>query len=180
MLKDKWPLIEKESGIDLQIFKVEYHHYKNPRNKGLKQGPEYKTIHIKNPTCGDDITIQSKIEEGIVKDVRHDGTGCSICCSSASVMSETLTGKTVEDIDLFEINEAFSVVAEKFIRDLDLDRETVNVNGGAMALGHPIGATGSILIGTMVDELERQGKKRGLVTMCAAGGMAPAIIIERV
>ena len=89
-------------------------------------------------------------------------------------------GLTKEDIDLWEINEAFSVVAEKFIRDLDLDREKVNVNGGAMALGHPIGATGSILIGTVLDELERQGKKRGLVTMCAAGGMAPAIIIERV
>ncbi|MEQ8746837.1 acetyl-CoA C-acetyltransferase [Pyruvatibacter sp.] len=88
-------------------------------------------------------------------------------------------GMKLEDIDLFEINEAFAVVAEKFIRDLNLDRDKVNVNGGAMALGHPIGATGSILIGTMVDELERQDKKFGLVTMCAAGGMAPAIIIER-
>ena len=86
----------------------------------------------------------------------------------------------IADIDLFEINEAFSVVAEKFIRDLDLDRNLVNVNGGAMALGHPIGATGSILVGTMLDELERQDKQFGLVTMCAAGGMAPAIIIERV
>jgi acetyl-CoA C-acetyltransferase len=89
-------------------------------------------------------------------------------------------GLTVDDIDLWEINEAFSVVAEKFIRDLKLDREKVNVNGGAMALGHPIGATGSILIGTILDELERRDLKRGLVTMCAAGGMAPAIIIERV
>jgi acetyl-CoA C-acetyltransferase len=89
-------------------------------------------------------------------------------------------GLTVEDIDLWEINEAFAVVAEKFIRDLKLDREKVNVNGGAMALGHPIGATGSILIGTILDELERRDLKRGLVTMCAAGGMAPAIIIERV
>jgi len=88
-------------------------------------------------------------------------------------------GLTVDDIDLWEINEAFAVVAEKFIRDLGLDRSKVNVNGGAMALGHPIGATGSILIGTMVDELERQGKRYGLITMCAAGGMAPAIIIER-
>lgn len=88
-------------------------------------------------------------------------------------------GLTVEDIDLWEINEAFAVVAEKFIRDLKLDRSKVNVNGGAMALGHPIGATGSILIGTLVDELERTGKRYGLVTMCAAGGMAPAIIIER-
>jgi acetyl-CoA C-acetyltransferase len=88
-------------------------------------------------------------------------------------------GLTLDDIDLFEINEAFSVVAEKFIRDLKLDRDKVNVNGGAMALGHPIGATGSILIGTILDELERRDLKRGLVTMCAAGGMAPAIIIER-
>ncbi len=88
-------------------------------------------------------------------------------------------GLTVDDIDLWEINEAFAVVAEKFIRDLKLDRTKVNVNGGAMALGHPIGATGSMLIGTILDELERTGKKRGLVTMCAAGGMAPAIIIER-
>jgi acetyl-CoA C-acetyltransferase len=89
-------------------------------------------------------------------------------------------GLTVDDIDLWEINEAFAVVAEKFIRDLKLDRAKVNVNGGAMALGHPIGATGSILIGTLLDELERRNLKRGLVTMCAAGGMAPAIIIERI
>jgi acetyl-CoA C-acetyltransferase len=89
-------------------------------------------------------------------------------------------GLKIEDIDLFEINEAFAVVAEKFIRDLKLDRDKVNVNGGAMALGHPIGATGSLLIGTILDELERRDLKRGLVTMCAAGGMAPAIIIERV
>lgn len=88
-------------------------------------------------------------------------------------------GLKLEDIDLFEINEAFAVVAEKFIRDLRLDRDKVNVNGGAMALGHPIGATGAILIGTILDELERRDAKRGLVTMCAAGGMAPAIIIER-
>lgn len=89
-------------------------------------------------------------------------------------------GMTVADIDLFEINEAFAVVAEKFIRDLDLDRDKVNVNGGAMALGHPIGATGSLLIGTVLDELERRDQQFGLVTMCAAGGMAPAIIIERI
>jgi acetyl-CoA C-acetyltransferase len=89
-------------------------------------------------------------------------------------------GLSISDIDLFEVNEAFSVVTEKFIRDLDVDRDKVNVNGGAMALGHPIGATGSILVGTMLDELERQDKQFGLVTMCAAGGMAPAIILERV
>lgn len=89
-------------------------------------------------------------------------------------------GLTVSDIDIWEINEAFAVVSEKFMRDLDLDRDKVNVNGGAMALGHPIGATGSILIGTVLDELERTDGQFGLITMCAAGGMAPAIIIERV
>ena len=88
-------------------------------------------------------------------------------------------GLTLADIDLFEINEAFAVVSEKFIRDLKLDRDKVNVNGGSIALGHPIGATGSILIGTLLDELERRDLRCGLVTMCAAGGMAPAIIIER-
>ncbi len=89
-------------------------------------------------------------------------------------------GLTRDDIDVWEINEAFSVVAERFIRKLDLDREKVNINGGAMALGHPIGATGSILVGTALDELERQNGRYALITMCAAGGMAPAIIIERV
>jgi acetyl-CoA C-acetyltransferase len=89
-------------------------------------------------------------------------------------------GLSIADIDLFEINEAFAVVAEKFIRDLGLDRDKVNVNGGAMALGHPIGATGALLIGTVLDELERRDQQFGLITMCAAGGMAPAIIIERI
>jgi acetyl-CoA C-acetyltransferase len=88
-------------------------------------------------------------------------------------------GLTLDDIDLFEVNEAFAVVTEKFMRDLDVDRDKVNVNGGAMALGHPIGATGAMLIGTALDELERSDGQLALITMCAGGGMAPAIIIER-
>ncbi|HEX7034230.1 MAG TPA: acetyl-CoA C-acetyltransferase [Pseudomonadales bacterium] len=87
---------------------------------------------------------------------------------------------TLNDIDLFEVNEAFAVVAYKFMRDLELDPAKVNVNGGAIALGHPIAATGAILIGTVLDELERRDLTTGLVTMCAAGGMAPAVIIERI
>jgi acetyl-CoA C-acetyltransferase len=89
-------------------------------------------------------------------------------------------GLSVADIDVWEVNEAFAVVVEKFIRDLDLDRGKVNINGGAIALGHPIGATGAVLIGTALDELERSGGRYALITMCAAGGMAPAMIIERV
>ncbi len=89
-------------------------------------------------------------------------------------------GMTLDDIDLFEVNEAFAVVTMKFMRDLNVDHAKVNVNGGAIALGHPIGATGAMLIGTALDELERRGEGTALVTMCAAGGMAPAIIIERI
>jgi acetyl-CoA C-acetyltransferase len=90
-----------------------------------------------------------------------------------------LAGMAVSDIDLFEINEAFAVVPLKFMRELKLDSDIVNVNGGAMALGHPIGATGAIILGTLLDELERRDLNVGLATLCAAGGMAPATIIER-
>jgi acetyl-CoA C-acetyltransferase len=89
-------------------------------------------------------------------------------------------GLTAADIDLWEINEAFAVVPLKTMRDLKIPRDRVNVNGGAIALGHPLGATGGMLIGTLLDELERQNKTRGLVTMCIGGGMGIATIIERV
>lgn len=89
-------------------------------------------------------------------------------------------GMSVSDIDLFEVNEAFAAVPIKFMRDLNVDPSIVNVNGGAIALGHPIGATGAMLIGTVLDELERRNLSTGLITMCTGGGMAPAMIIERV
>lgn len=89
-------------------------------------------------------------------------------------------GMTVADIDLWEINEAFAAVPLKTMRDLDIGPEVVNVNGGAIALGHPIGATGAMLIGTVLDELERRDLTTGLVTMCTGGGMGTATIIERV
>ena len=89
-------------------------------------------------------------------------------------------GMTLDDIDLFEINEAFAAVPLKTMRDLDLDPDKVNVNGGAIALGHPIGATGAMLIQTVLDELERRDLSTGLVTMCTGGGMGTATIIERV
>jgi acetyl-CoA C-acetyltransferase len=90
-----------------------------------------------------------------------------------------IAGMTLKDIDLIEINEAFAVVPLKFMRDLNVDPAIVNVNGGAMALGHPIGATGAIILGTLLDEMERRDLNVGLATLCAAGGMAPATIIER-
>lgn len=89
-------------------------------------------------------------------------------------------GMTFNDIDLFEVNEAFASVVLKFLKDTGVDPAKVNVNGGAMALGHPIGATGAMLIGTLVDELERRDLTTGLVTMCTGGGMGTATIIERI
>ena len=87
---------------------------------------------------------------------------------------------TIGDIDLFEINEAFAAVPLKVMRDLGMDPDKVNVNGGAIALGHPLGATGAMLIGTLLDELERRGHATGLVTLCIGGGMGIATIVERV
>ena len=89
-------------------------------------------------------------------------------------------GMTFDDIDLLEVNEAFAAVVLKFFKDTGVDPSKFNVNGGAMALGHPIGATGAMLIGTLVDELERQDKTTGLITMCTGGGMGTATIIERI
>jgi len=88
-------------------------------------------------------------------------------------------GLSVADIDLFEINEAFASVVLKFVKDLELPLEKVNVNGGAIAMGHPLGATGAMLVGTVVDELERRDARRALVTLCIGGGMGVATIIER-
>jgi acetyl-CoA C-acetyltransferase len=89
-------------------------------------------------------------------------------------------GMSIGDIDLIEINEAFAAVPLKTIRDIGMDAAKVNVNGGAIALGHPLGATGGMLIGTVLDELERTDQSTGLVTMCIGGGMGVATIIERV
>lgn len=89
-------------------------------------------------------------------------------------------GLTINDIDLVEVNEAFAAVVLRACRDLDIDPDHVNVNGGAIAMGHPLGATGAMLLGTMVDELERRNKQRALITLCVGGGMGIATIIERV
>ena len=89
-------------------------------------------------------------------------------------------GLTVDDIDLFEVNEAFAAVVLRFIHEMKVDPAKVNVNGGAIAMGHPLGATGAMILGTLLDELERQGKKRGLATLCVGGGMGIATIIELV
>jgi acetyl-CoA C-acetyltransferase len=89
-------------------------------------------------------------------------------------------GLTVDDIDLFEINEAFAAVPMRFMREMNVPHDKVNVNGGAIAMGHPLGATGAMLLGTLLDELELRQLKRGLITLCVGGGMGIATIIERI
>ncbi|WP_300683643.1 acetyl-CoA C-acetyltransferase [Nocardioides sp.] len=89
-------------------------------------------------------------------------------------------GLGVDDIDLWEINEAFAAVALRFMKDMGIGPEVTNVNGGAIAMGHPLGATGAIILGTLVDELQRQGKRRGLATLCVGAGMGIATIVELV
>ena len=88
-------------------------------------------------------------------------------------------GMSVSDIDLFEINEAFAAVVMRFMRELELDPSRVNVNGGAIAMGHPLGATGAIILGTVLDELERRDLGTALITLCAGNGLGTATIIER-
>ncbi len=98
----------------------------------------------------------------------------------ATVKVLSKAGLTVDDIDLFELNEAFAAVVLKWQKDLNIPWEKINVNGGAIAMGHPLGATGAMLLGTVLDELERQDLRRGLITLCIGGGMGVATIIERI
>lgn len=105
-------------------------HYKSPRNKGLKQDADYINLRLKNPSCGDDVTIQALIKDGIIKEIRHEGTGCSICCSSASVMTEVLKGKTVEEADLI-INDYYSLIKGEEVNDEDALDEAIAYKGVA-------------------------------------------------
>jgi acetyl-CoA C-acetyltransferase len=89
-------------------------------------------------------------------------------------------GMTIDQIDLFEVNEAFAVVPMRFMKEMGVPHEKVNVNGGAIAMGHPLGATGAMILNTLIDELHRRGLRFGMATLCVGGGMGIATIIERV
>jgi acetyl-CoA C-acetyltransferase len=136
----------------------------------LVASPGYAKVHGMKPRARVVMTAVAGTEPVIM--LTAPGPAATRCVEKA--------GMTFDDIDLFEVNEAFAAVVLKFLKDTGVDWDKVNVNGGAMSLGHPIGATGGMLIGTLLDELERQDKTTGLVTMCTGGGMATATIIERV
>ena len=136
----------------------------------LVTSPEYAKAHGMKPRARILMTAVAGTEPVIM--LTAPGPAALRCVQKA--------GMTFDDIDLFEVNEAFAAVVLKFLRDTGVSWDKVNVNGGAMALGHPIGATGAMLIGTLVDELERRDLTTGLVTMCTGGGMGTATIIERI
>ena len=136
----------------------------------LLASPDYATAHGHRPRAK--VTMAAVAGDEPVIMLTAPGPATDLVLKKA--------GMTLADIDLFEVNEAFAAVLLKWLRHTGADWDTVNVNGGAMALGHPIGATGGMLIGTVLDELERRDLSTGLVTMCTGGGMATATIIERV
>jgi len=136
----------------------------------LVASPEYARAHGMKPRARIVMTAVAGTEPVIM--LTAPEPAARRCLENANM--------TWSDIDLIEVNEAFAAVVLKFLRDSKVDWDKCNVNGGAMALGHPIGATGGMLIGTLLDELERQDKSTGLVTMCTGGGMGTATIIERV
>jgi acetyl-CoA C-acetyltransferase len=136
----------------------------------LVASPDYARAHGMTPRAKIVMSAVAGTEPVIM--LTAPGPAATRCVEKA--------GMTFDDIDLIEVNEAFASVVLKFLRDTKVDWDKCNVNGGAMALGHPIGATGGMLIGTVLDELERRDLTTGLVTMCTGGGMGSATIIERI
>jgi acetyl-CoA C-acetyltransferase len=119
----------------------------------------------------------------VIRATAKIGTDPTIMLTGPVPVTEKIladSGMSISDIDLFEVNEAFASVVLRFMQRFNVDPSVVNVNGGSIAMGHPLGATGAMIIGTLLDELERTGKSTGLATLCIASGMGAATIIERV
>ncbi|MEM6322927.1 MAG: acetyl-CoA C-acyltransferase, partial [Pseudomonadota bacterium] len=118
-----------------------------------------------------------------IKATAKIGTDPTIMLTGPVPVTEKIlaeTGMEIGDIDLFEVNEAFASVVLRFMQAFEVDPDLVNVNGGAIAMGHPLGATGAMILGTLIDEMERSDKATGLATLCIGSGMGAATIIERV
>jgi len=135
---------------------------------------------IGNKEAGEAMGLKPR---AVVKGAAVYGTDPTIMLTGPTPASEKVlkqVGMSASDIDLYEINEAFAVVPMLMRDNMNIPMEKINYNGGAIAMGHPLGATGCILMGTLIDELERQDKQTGLVTLCIGGGMGIATVIERV
>ncbi|WP_170509421.1 acetyl-CoA C-acetyltransferase [Ruegeria arenilitoris] len=163
----KYPHLEKINHI---------HHAGN--SSGIVDGAA--AVLIGNKEFGEKYGLKPRAR---IKATAKIGTDPTIMLTGPVPVTEKIlaeTGMKISDLDLFEVNEAFASVVLRFQQAFDVDPSLVNVNGGSIAMGHPLGATGAIIIGTLLDELERQDKETGLATLCIASGMGAATIIERV
>jgi acetyl-CoA C-acetyltransferase len=163
----KYPHLERINHI---------HHAGN--SSGIVDGAA--AVLIGNKAFGEKYGLKPRAR---IKATAKIGTDPTIMLTGPVPVTEKIlreNGMEIGDIDLFEVNEAFASVVLRFQQAFDVDPELVNVNGGSIAMGHPLGATGAIIIGTLLDELERSDKQTGLATLCIASGMGAATIIERV
>jgi acetyl-CoA C-acetyltransferase len=147
-------------------------------SSGIVDGAALVLLGSKEAGARHDLTPRARIRSAAV--IGSEPTIMLTGPGPASRRALERAGMTPADLDLIEINEAFASVALKLMRDLDVDHDRTNVNGGAIAMGHPLGATGAMLLGTIVDELERRDLTTGLVTLCIGGGMGIATVVERV
>ncbi|HZC72182.1 MAG TPA: acetyl-CoA C-acetyltransferase [Jatrophihabitans sp.] len=154
-------------------------HVHTPGNSsGIVDGASLTVIGSEQAGRDNDLTPRARVVS--VSVVGTEPTIMLTGPAPAAQKALAKAGLTIEDIDLFEVNEAFAAVVLKFMKDLGVPHEKVNVNGGAIALGHPLGATGAMILGTLIDELERRDLRRGLATLCIGGGMGVATIVERI
>ncbi len=183
-LKPSFAAIGDMGGFDAVALQ-KYHwveridHVHTPGNSsGIVDGASL--VVIGNEKTGEDLGLRARAKILATAVSGADPTIMLTGPAPASRKALAKAGLTVDDLDLVEINEAFAAVVLRFVKDMGLDLEKVNVNGGAIAMGHPLGATGAMILGTLVDELERQDKRYGLATLCVGGGMGIATVVERV
>ena len=183
-LKPSFAMMGEAGGFDavaLQKYhwveKIDHVHHAG-NSSGIVDGASLIAIGNEKAGEANGLTPRARIVSTAVSGA--DPTIMLTAPGPASKKALEKAGITADDLDLIEINEAFAAVALRLVRDLDVDMEKVNVNGGAIAMGHPLGATGGMILGTIVDELERTGGRYGLCTLCVGGGMGIATVVERV
>ncbi len=183
-LKPSFAAIGDMGGFDAVALQ-KYHwvekidHVHTPGNSsGIVDGASL--VAIGNERTGADLGLRARAKILATAVTGSEPTIMLTGPAPASRKALAKAGLTIEDIDLIEMNEAFAAVVLRFVRDMDVDIDKVNVCGGAIAMGHPLGATGAMILGTLVDELERQDKRYGLATLCIGGGMGIATVVERI
>ena len=183
-LKPSFAMMGEHGGFDAVALQ-KYHwveaidHVHTPGNSsGIVDGAALLTIG--NEKTGAELGLKARARIVATAVSGADPTIMLTGPAPASRKALAKAGLTIDDMDLIEMNEAFAAVVLRFAKDMDADLDKINVNGGAIAMGHPLGATGGMILGTLIDELERTNKRYGLATLCIGGGMGIATVVERV